>query len=60
MNNTLLTTDEGVLEKIAAPSIEYCNKLKLDDEAFLKYLEVMRFQPSGFECSQKRTDGSKI
>lgn len=40
MNNTLLTTDEGVLEKIAAPSIEYCNKLKLDDEAFLKYLEV--------------------
>ena len=60
MNNTLLTTDDSVLEGIAGPSIEYCNKLKLDDEAFLKYLEVMRFQPSGFECSQKRTDGSKI
>lgn len=40
MNNTLLTTDESVLEEIAAPSIEYCNKLKLDDEAFLKYLEI--------------------
>ena len=40
MNNTLLTTDDSVLEGIAGPSIEYCNKLKLDDEAFLKYLEV--------------------
>ncbi len=40
MNNTLLTTDIDILEKIAAPSIEYCNKLKTDDEAFLKYLEV--------------------
>ena len=28
INNTLLTTDERVLEGIAAPSIEYCNKLK--------------------------------
>lgn len=40
INNTLLTTDERVLEGIAAPSIEYCNKLKLDDEAFLKYLDI--------------------
>ncbi len=40
MNNTLLTTDYDVLGEIAAPSIEYCNKLKLDDEAFLKYLEI--------------------
>lgn len=40
MNNTLLTTDEVVLGKIAAPSIRYCNSLKLDDEAFLKYLEI--------------------
>ena len=40
MNNTLLTTDKSVLGKIAVPSIEYCNKLKTDDEAFLKYLEV--------------------
>lgn len=40
VNNTLLTTDEEVLGKIAAPSIEYCNRLKLDDEAFLKYLKI--------------------
>lgn len=40
MNNTLLTTDKSVLEEIAAPSIEYCNKLKMDDEAFLKYLQA--------------------
>ena len=35
MNNTLLATDRSVLGEIAAPSIEYCNKLKTDDEAFL-------------------------
>lgn len=40
MNNTLLTTDKNILKGIAAPSIGYCNKLKTDDEAFLKYLEV--------------------
>ncbi len=40
MNNTLLTTEESILRKIAAPSIEYCNRLKLDDEAFLKYLKI--------------------
>lgn len=40
MNNTLLTTDNDILEEIATPSIEYCNKLKTDDEAFLKYLEA--------------------
>lgn len=40
MNNTLLTTDCDILKGIAAPSIEYCNRLKLDDEAFLKYLEI--------------------
>ena len=40
MNNTLLTTDIDVLEGIATPSIRYCNKLKIDDEAFLKYLEI--------------------
>ena len=40
MNNTLLTTDCDILKEIAAPSIEYCNELKLDDEAFLKYLEI--------------------
>ncbi len=41
MNNTLLTTDKKILEGIADPSIGYCNKLKTDDEAFLKYLEVI-------------------
>ena len=40
MNNTLLTTDRDILEEIASPSIEYCNRLKTDDEAFLKYLEI--------------------
>jgi len=40
MNNTLLTTDYDILKEIAAPSIEYCNKLKTDDEAFLKYLKI--------------------
>lgn len=40
MNNTLLTTDKNILKGIAAPSIEYCNRLKTDDEAFLKYLKV--------------------
>ena len=40
MNNTLLTTDIEVLEEIADPSIGYCNRLKTDDEAFLKYLKA--------------------
>ena len=40
MNNTLLTTDKNILKGIAVPSIGYCNKLKTDDEAFLKYLKV--------------------
>lgn len=40
INNTLLTTDESILKKVAEPSIRFCNKLKLDDEAFLKYLEI--------------------
>ena len=40
INNTLLTTNTDILEKITAPSIKYCNKLKLDDKAFLKYLEI--------------------
>ncbi len=40
VNNTLLTTNEDILKEIAAPSIGYCNRLKTDDEAFLKYLEI--------------------
>ena len=30
----------GGLQKIALPSIEYCNKLKTNDKAFLNYLKV--------------------
>ena len=40
INNTLLTTDVEVLREIVSPSIEYCNRLKVDDEAFLKYLKA--------------------
>ena len=40
MNNTLLTTDRDILKEIATPSIDYLNGLKLDDEKFLKYLEI--------------------
>lgn len=40
MNNTMLTTDKEILKKIARTSIEYCNELKTNDEAFLKYLEI--------------------
>lgn len=40
MNNTLLTTDEATLRRIAGISIDYCNKLKLYDEAFLEHLRI--------------------
>lgn len=40
MNNTLLTTDENILEKIASTSIDFCNNLKLDDGAFIDYLQA--------------------
>lgn len=40
MNNTLLTTDADILKKIADTSIKYCNLLKTDEEAFLKYLKI--------------------
>lgn len=40
MNNTLLTTDYDILSDIVSPSIEFCNRLKTDDEVFLKYLEI--------------------
>ena len=39
INNTLLTTDKDVLREVVDPSIQYCNRLKTDDEAFLGYLE---------------------
>lgn len=40
MNGSLPTTDRAVLKKIAKTSIEYCNNLKLDHNAFLKHLEL--------------------
>ena len=40
MNNTLLTTDREVLERIAAPSIQYCNILKTNIEKYLEFLEA--------------------
>ena len=40
INNTLLTTDKNVLQKVVQNSIDYCNRLKLDDEAYLEYLRV--------------------
>lgn len=40
INNTLLTTDKDVLHRIAAPSIQYCNALKTDDEKYLEFLKV--------------------
>lgn len=39
-NNTLPTTDWDILRNIAKDSIEYCNNLKLSDEAFLQHLKV--------------------
>lgn len=39
-NNTLPTTDWDILRDIAKDSIEYCNNLKLSDEAFLQHLKV--------------------
>ena len=40
INNTLLTTDENVLQRIVQNSIDYCNRLKLDDAAYLEFLRV--------------------
>ncbi|WP_243126504.1 hypothetical protein [Clostridium sp. HBUAS56010] len=40
MNNTLLTRDYNVLREIAKESIDYCNSLKLSDEAFLRHLDI--------------------
>lgn len=40
MNNTLLTTDKEQLRCIARTSVDFCNKLKTDDEAYIDFLEV--------------------
>ncbi len=39
-NNTLLTTDWDILREIAKDSVEYCDNLKLNDEAFLQHLKA--------------------
>lgn len=40
MNNTLPTTDKPILGKIASTSINFCNNLKLNDGAFIDYLQA--------------------
>lgn len=39
MNNSLPTTDVKVLENVSKQAIDIINELKLNDEAYLKYLE---------------------
>jgi hypothetical protein len=39
-NNSLPCLDEDDLTEIAKTSIDYCNKLKTDDDVFLKHLEI--------------------
>lgn len=38
MNNSLPTTDSVILERITKEGIDFCNKLKTNDEAYLQYL----------------------
>lgn len=40
INNTLPTTDHNILSEIASESINYCNELKLNNEAFLRHLAI--------------------
>ncbi len=40
INNTLLTTDQEVLQRIAEPSVEYCNSLKTDADAYIDFLKT--------------------
>ena len=42
MNNSLPTTDHKVLERIAKQGINYCNDLKISDEAYMKYLNIKK------------------
>lgn len=39
INNSLPTTDEETLRNIAQESINYCDQLKLSDDAFMEHLE---------------------
>lgn len=40
INNSLPCTDRNILKRIAETSIHYCNQLKINDEAFLRHLEI--------------------
>ena len=40
INNTLLTTDQKVLQRIAEPSVKYCNALKTDVDAYIDFLKT--------------------
>lgn len=40
MNNSLPSTEKEVLKKIAKVSIDYCNHLKTDHEAFINHLKI--------------------
>lgn len=40
INGSLPTTDEKTLKNIAKESIDYCNRLKISDKAFLEYLRI--------------------
>lgn len=39
-NNSLPTIDREILRKVTECSVEYCNRLKEDNEHYLKYLEM--------------------
>lgn len=40
MNGSLPTTDKDILKRIAKPSVDYCNNLKLDENAYLEHLKI--------------------
>lgn len=40
INNSLPTTNKQILKPIAKPSINYCNALKTDHEAFINHLKI--------------------
>lgn len=42
MNNSIPTTDRAVLERVTDCAVGLCNGLKNSDEAYLKYLDMMK------------------
>ena len=40
MNGSLPTTDEETLRRITKLSVDYCNNLKTDEEAYLRHLKI--------------------